>query len=70
MGIGKMDQAYKLFERNIDNYPQSANAYDSLGEYFVNKGDKPKAIQAYTKSLSLQETTDTRRKLNELEKQK
>jgi predicted negative regulator of RcsB-dependent stress response len=37
-----------------------------LGEFYENKGDKQKAIEAYTKSLSLKETEDTRRKLNNL----
>jgi len=55
-----------LFRRNVDTYPQSANAWDSLGEYYVSAKEKQKAIDAYKKSLSLQETQDTRRKLTEL----
>ena len=66
MGRHKMAVAYKLFKRNIDNHPDSANAYDSLGDYYVTANDKQKAIEALTKSLSLHETSDTRRKLNEL----
>jgi predicted alpha/beta superfamily hydrolase len=66
MGAGKMNRAYDLFKRNVDTYPQSANAWDSLGEYYVAANEKQKAIEAYKKSLSLQETTDTRKKLNEL----
>ena len=66
MGLHKMDEAYKLLKRNIENYPQSANAWDSLGEFYENKGDKVKAIEAYRKSLSLQETQDTRKKLERL----
>jgi len=68
LGIGKMDNAYALFKRNTTNYPQSSNAWDSLGDFYAAKGDKPKAIEAYNKSLSLAETEDTRRKLNELKK--
>ncbi len=64
MGRNKMAVAYKLFKRNIDNHPNSANAYDSLGDYYVSANDKQKAIDAFKKSLSLQETGDTRRKLN------
>jgi predicted alpha/beta superfamily hydrolase len=66
MSRNKMDVAYKLFKRNIDNHPDSANAFDSIGEYYVNQGDKQKAIDSFRKSLSLQETEDTRRKFNEL----
>ncbi len=68
MGRHKMAVAYKLFKRNIDNHPDSANAFDSIGDYYVSVGDKQKAIGAFSKSLSLQETEDTRRKLNELKK--
>lgn len=68
MGVGKMNRAYALFKRNTDTYPQSSNAFDSLGDYYVAAGDKKNAIAAFAKSLSLQETDDTRRKLNELKK--
>jgi predicted alpha/beta superfamily hydrolase len=70
MGMMKMDYAYALFKRNVDNYPQSSNAWDSLGDFYVAKGDKEKAIEAFSKSLSLQETPDTRRKLEELKGKK
>ena len=70
MGNHKMAVAYKLFKRNIDYYPNSSNAYDSLGDYYVAAGDKQKAIEAFTKSLSLQEVQDTRQKLNELTSKK
>jgi predicted alpha/beta superfamily hydrolase len=66
LGRHKMDVAYKLFKRNTNDHPNSANAYDSLGDYYVSLGDKQKAIEAFNKSLSLLETEDTRRKLNEL----
>jgi predicted alpha/beta superfamily hydrolase len=68
MGRHKMAQAYKLFIRNTKNHPESANAFDSLGDYYVAAGDKPKAIEAFTKSLTIQEVEDTRKKLNEIKK--
>jgi hypothetical protein len=66
MSRHKMPQAYKLFARNTKYYPESANVFDSLGDYYLVSGDKQKAIEAFTKSLSLQEVPDTRQKLNEL----
>jgi predicted alpha/beta superfamily hydrolase len=66
MGRHKMDVAYKLFKRNIDDHPNSANAFDSIGDYYVGIGDEQKAIESFRKSLSLQEVVDTRRKFNEL----
>ncbi|MDO3626943.1 alpha/beta hydrolase-fold protein [Mucilaginibacter sp. BT774] len=68
MGRHKMPQAYKLFIRNTQLYPNSANAFDSLGDYYVAAGDKQKAIEVFTKSLSIQEVADTRNKLNDLKK--
>ena len=47
MGIHKMDIAYKLFIRNTINHPESANAFDSLGEYYEAVGDKKNAIGIY-----------------------
>jgi predicted alpha/beta superfamily hydrolase len=70
MGMQKMDYAYALFKRNIENHPESSNAWDSLGDYYVAKEDKQKAIDAFSKSLSLQETADTRQKLEELKGKK
>jgi predicted alpha/beta superfamily hydrolase len=68
LGRKKFTTAYKLFIRNITIYPQSANAYDSLGDYYVARGDKQKAIEAFSKSLRLQEGAETRQKLEELKK--
>ncbi|MBK8424555.1 MAG: tetratricopeptide repeat protein [Lewinellaceae bacterium] len=36
-----------------DRFPQSANAWDSLGEAYATKGDKENAIKSFKKSLSL-----------------
>jgi predicted alpha/beta superfamily hydrolase len=69
LGRSKMDNAYALFKRNIINYPNSSSAYDGLGDYYVAKGEKRNAIEAFTQSLSLKETKDARAKLNELKKQ-
>ena len=38
---------------NVEAYPQSANVYDSLGEAYMDAGNKPLAIVNYQKSLEL-----------------
>jgi hypothetical protein len=53
MGDKKLDEAIKVFQANADHHPQSWNAQDSLGEALAAKGDKPAAIAAYTKALSM-----------------
>jgi len=62
----QMKQALALFERNTKEHPNSANAFDSLGDYYSAAGDKPQAIQAFSKSLALGATKETRQKLDAL----
>ncbi len=56
-----------FFKVNVNNYPESSNVYDSLGDYYVAVGDKPNAIVNFTKALSIQENPDTREKLGKLQ---
>jgi len=49
----KFPQAICIFQLNIEAYPNSANTYDSLGEAYMDAGDKPHAIANYQKSLQL-----------------
>jgi predicted alpha/beta superfamily hydrolase len=65
----KYDQAFGFFDLNIRNYPGSRNAHDSMGDYYAAIDDKPKAIESFRKSLSIGENDNTRKKLNDLEKQ-
>lgn len=53
---GNMDGAIKAFKDNTDRHPESANAWDSLGEGYAIKGDKKEAIKCFKKSLSLNPT--------------
>ena len=49
----KFKEAIRIFQLNVEAYPQSSNVYDSLGEAYMNDGDKPRAIANYQKSLEL-----------------
>jgi len=49
----KLDEAIKQFQANADHHPESWNAQDSLGEALAAKGDRPGALAAYTRALSL-----------------
>jgi len=46
-------EALEFFMLNTENFPDSFNAYDSLGEAYESIGDKNKAIENYEKSLEL-----------------
>jgi uncharacterized membrane protein len=50
---GKLKEAVRIFQLNVEAYPQSSNVYDSLGEGYMDDGDKPLAILNYQKSLEL-----------------
>ncbi len=50
---GQIDQAIELFQLNVTRFPKSANAFDSLGEGYVMKGDKSNAIKNFKKALSM-----------------
>jgi CubicO group peptidase (beta-lactamase class C family) len=53
MSAKKLPDAIQLFQLNVQLHPQSWNAYDSLGEGYMNDGKKQLAIENYKKSLEL-----------------
>ncbi len=53
MGIGKTDEALKVFEKNTVDYPNSWNVWDSLAEGLLTTGDKVKSKKLYEKALSM-----------------
>lgn len=53
MGSKKMDDAILVFRKNVELHPASFNAYDSLGEAYMNHGDKELAVKNYQKSVEL-----------------
>ena len=59
-------KAEALFKLNITNYPESANCYDGLGDLYLAKGEKAKAIENFEKTLSLKLIPETKQKLEAL----
>jgi tetratricopeptide (TPR) repeat protein len=49
----KLNQAIDVFKLNAFAFPKSANAFDSLGEAYLEAGNKDLAIENYKKSLML-----------------
>ena len=43
----------RIFQLNIESFPRSSNAYDSLAEGYLRAGDKAQAIANYEKALQL-----------------
>ncbi|HEY6945129.1 MAG TPA: serine hydrolase [Candidatus Acidoferrum sp.] len=50
---GHEKDAIRVFQQNVQEFPQSSNVYDSLGEAYMVAGEKDLAITNYQKSLQL-----------------
>ncbi|MBK6636081.1 MAG: hypothetical protein IPG38_19010 [Chitinophagaceae bacterium] len=66
----QFSKAEALFKLNITNYPETANCYDGLGDLYLAKGDKLKAIENFKKTLTLKAIPETKQKLEKLLKEK
>ena len=49
----KFSEAIRIFQLNVEAYPRSSDAYDSLADGYRKAGDKAQAIANYQKSLQL-----------------
>jgi CubicO group peptidase (beta-lactamase class C family) len=56
LSLGRPADAVALFELNAAEFPASANVFDSLGDGYAELGDRPRAVQAYQRSLALDPT--------------
>ncbi len=66
LSLKQFNRAEALFKLNIANYPETANCYDSLGDFYLAKGDKLKAIESFKKTLTLKLIPETKEKLAKL----
>ena len=62
---GKKDAALEFLKMNTIEFPNSANAFDSLGEAYMENGDSKKAIENYKKSIELNPGNDNAKKMIE-----
>ncbi|WP_310554408.1 serine hydrolase [Flavobacterium sp.] len=63
--IDKVTEAIEFFKINIENFPKSGNAYDSLGEAYLKSGNKILAIENYKKSVELDPKNENGKKIIE-----
>ena len=55
---GREMDGLRVFQKNVQEYPQSSNVYDSLGEAYMKTGQTDLSIQSYEKSLQLNPKND------------
>lgn len=49
----KVKDAIEIFKLIVEEFPHSANAYDSLGEGYLSDGDKERSLLYYEKALAM-----------------
>jgi CubicO group peptidase (beta-lactamase class C family) len=62
MEQGKLLQALEIMKINAELFPNSWNAFDSLGELYLKNGDKENAKLNYKKSLEINPQNDNAKK--------
>ena len=60
---GKTKEAIEVFKINVEEFPDSWNVYDSLGEAYMNDGQKEKAIANYEKSIEMNPDNENGKKM-------
>lgn len=66
LGAKQLDKAGDLFKLNVLNFPKSSNAFDSLGDYYLEINDNDNASINFKKALEIKEIPQTRKKLEQL----
>jgi CubicO group peptidase (beta-lactamase class C family) len=59
----KLKEAIEVFKLNVFAFPRSANAFDSLGEVYLEAGDEKAAVENYEKSLLLDPENENAREI-------
>lgn len=57
IALGHLSEAIRIFERNVELYPDSANAYDSLGEAYEKGDELTLALKNYEKAVEIAQRT-------------
>ena len=53
MALQEMDKAKAAFEKYLELAPNEPNAYDSMGEYYLNTGDYARSAEYYDRAVAL-----------------
>ena len=67
MQMGQPEKAFMFFEMNIAQNPKSANAYDSMAEYYESQSDKENALKMLNKAFELSGADYYKNRIKEVE---
>jgi predicted alpha/beta superfamily hydrolase len=68
MDMGQMERAKVNFELTIEYYPNSANAFDSMADYYEKNGDNENAIKFVTKAFEVSGEDSYKERMEALKK--
>jgi hypothetical protein len=68
MDIGQPEKALLFFKMNIDFYPKSANAYDSMVDYYERNKEYDKALKFATKAYEISNSDYYKERMEALKK--
>ena len=63
LGQDRIEEAIRLFELNVELYPEAWNVYDSLGEAQLEAGLRSQGLANYRRSLELNPENDNARRV-------
>ncbi|SFO52995.1 hypothetical protein SAMN05428949_5596 [Chitinophaga sp. YR627] len=66
LSIKNYAKSQMFFELNIAYFPKSFNTYDSMGDYYMEKGDSAKAVTYWKKSLAVKQVQHVQEKVDKL----
>jgi len=69
LDMDQPEKAKMYFEQTIRFYPESANAYDSMADYYLAQKDNAKALKFVEKAFAISESDYHRNKIEELRKE-
>ena len=64
-GVGQVDAGMAILQIAVELYPKAANLYDSIGEFYLKKGQKEMAIEFYNKALQVDPNLESAKKMLE-----
>jgi len=66
MGNNMLDKASALFDLNLQNYPKSSVAHNSMGDCYLAQKDSIKALEYFTKALEIEDNSFSQEKIEML----